>query len=145
MLKQLLCASAVTCLTLPSWALAAVPTFSGKYSYAIQILCEASKSYGGQYEHDIGTGTFDSGTQRLTVKGLKDTGDITVGAGFSESTVKSTTAYSNDATTITFFGVTYNVVYSVVKTGVVQQANWMGLNTNSAGASCTERGNFVKE
>ena len=109
-----------------------VPALSGKYASNYNQTCQALQSTAnpGSTYQSIFVSNFDSASGTVQLDGTASSGALVVWTGGSEGMtdwiVHKNSVYSNDATTATFDGVVYSVVYGSMKNGIAQSAVFSG-------------------
>ena len=138
--KSLLIAGAMALASAGAGNAQTVPALSGTDLVHIQDFCGAegdpwpdglSTQFDGGFVATIGTATFYSTNNTVDFTGYQADTQLVVpnskgGATSLAPVTLSAVSYSNTATTFTFQGRTYQVIYGDVTSGVVQNMEWVG-------------------
>lgn len=99
-------------------AAAAVPTLSGDYALEVTVICQSTTTFPGQVLTKLADANYNPATGMVTVNGWETSGSLNVlsggTVGMTTTTISYTSPYSNDATTLTAAGVTWNIEYGPV-------------------------------
>jgi len=119
-----------------------IPTLSGAYAVSYTEICQGylSGSSTGSVTVESVTATFTAHT--LAIAGTKTAGDLVipkglVGGTFFQNPVSKSYQYSNDATTLTLAGATFNIVYGAVSNRVAQSFVFSGASNAGCAVSAT--------
>jgi len=119
-----------------------IPTLSGSYAVNYTEICQGylSGSSTGSVSVQSVTATF--APQMVTIIGTKTSGDLVipkglVGGTFFQNPVSKSYKFSNDATTLTFGGTTFNIVYGTVLNRVAQSFVFSGASNAGCAVSAT--------
>jgi hypothetical protein len=119
-----------------------VPTLSGAYAVSYTEICQGNLSgtSPGSVSVESVTATFAPHT--LTIAGTKTSGDLVIpkglaGGTFFQNPVSKSYKYSNDMTTLTMGGATFNIVYGTVFNRVAQSFVFSGPSNAGCAVSAT--------
>jgi hypothetical protein len=119
-----------------------VPTLSGSYALNYTEICQGylSGTNPGSVTVESVTATFAPHT--LTIAGTKTSGDLVipkglVGGTFFQNPVSKSYKYSNDITTLTLGGTTFNIVYGPISNRVAQSFVFSGASNAGCAVSAT--------
>lgn len=121
-MKNLILAAAVAIAAVVAIAVApaaaAVPTLSGDYALEVTVICQSTTTFPGQVLTKLADANYNPATGMVTVNGWETSGSLNVlsggTVGMTTTTISYTSPYSNDATTLTAAGVTWNIEYGPV-------------------------------